>query len=142
MRLAARRGDADEDVAWLADVLARFIGGEAFEGSAGLDSAWRSQLRFRNRDALLRQAAAFFPTAPATRLAAKLSRYRALTWPRTRLAAQDPHLPDTVESQLWQALKLVDRDLSRRQVARIIGDASGHAEDLSMSTDLLEKFGT
>ena len=105
--IAALVAHPDEAVRAASAVLLRALGGN----NAGVDHA---ALR-AERDRLLRSTA-----MPPARLASALRRFRSSAWPRERALAECPHPTGSVRSLLWQALKLVDRDIGERQMKRIL----------------------
>jgi hypothetical protein len=83
-----------------------------------------------HRDRLLREAAAgrwpdLSITARAVLLARQLARYRATAWQRDRIRIENPYPPGELRTVLWQALRLVDRDLSQRHARRILAISAG-----------------
>ena len=116
-RLTTARG-TESDHRWIMDVLARMADGASFTEATGLPAAWRADLRFHQRDALIAQAAGYFETL--TTLHAAFVRYHTRTWRRTRLSESNPHSADTVEAVFWKILKLTDRSFSRRHFDRIL----------------------
>jgi hypothetical protein len=78
------------------------------------------------RDRLLREIG-----LSPDRMSTVLRSYRADVWPRTRLFAENPHPPGSLRWRLWAALAAVDRDLSPRQLRRILRPV-----DLQMSAGL------
>ena len=103
--VAALSAHEDQRVRAAAAELLRALGG------AGIDYADR--LAERNR--LLAETG-----LPPAILNRQLSRYRGTVWPRTRLFNRCPHEPQTTTWHFWHALALIDRDVSERQLRRII----------------------
>lgn len=82
------------------------------------------------RDRLLREAAAchcpsLSIAARGELLASRLRRYRTSAWQRDRIRTTNPYPAGELHAVLWQALRLVDRDLSPRQARRILATGSG-----------------
>lgn len=73
----------------------------------------------------------------ADRLAAEICRYRAGGWLRDRLAGENPHPPGSRRAALWAILAAVDRDLSPRQVRRLlaIGERNGQKPAVQVCRD-------
>ena len=84
----------------------------------------RHQLAIKLRNGFLRDAARLFADLPlgerAKRLSAALARYRSTSWLRDRDKSVCPYTPGTEAAALWHALRVLDADLSQRQVERII----------------------
>jgi hypothetical protein len=85
-----------------------------FENAPGRSA--RLEVRLARRDELLRGL-----KLPAGRLAADLGKYRSSAWARDRLKVDCPYPQQDRRATFYRILRLVDRDLSRRQVARILG---------------------
>src|SRR5215472_12640876 len=97
----------DEAICTAGTVLLRALGCNACGHAA----------RIAERDRLLRETGLL--STPA-RLASALRRYRSSAWLRERTLAQCPHPTASLQSLLWQVLKLVDRGIGERQMKRIL----------------------
>jgi hypothetical protein len=79
------------------------------------------------RDQLLRQA-----RLSASRLARELGHYRGTAWAaRDRYAAANPYPAGNLRATLWLVLKLRDRDISRRQLERILRNRDTRGLEMS-----------
>jgi hypothetical protein len=77
------------------------------------------ELRLTRRDALVRSL-----KLSSARLSSELSRYRTIAWVLDRTKDDNPYQAGDRRSKFFQILKITDRDLSARQVRRIL--RAGH----------------
>lgn len=122
-------GSLDADgAAQLADAFDQIAAGVPADVALGLrlkPGQHQSAAQIAARDQLLRLAALrFWPdvgvTEQARHLALALGRYHAGRWQRERSANENPHRGDTLAGYLWQLLRLRDRCIGERQIARAL----------------------
>jgi hypothetical protein len=112
-----RAADAEAVVALTRhpDAEVRRIAGELLAALGMENGSTRRSAAIARRDALLRKI-----RLPTGRLARELAHYRGTAWLRDRDRATNPYSAANVQANFWRVLKLVDRDIGRRQLERIL----------------------